>query len=290
MRVLAVLCFALCIGVAPPAFAQADLSKTIDLALENFDLGDYSAAKAQLEGALENAGGDAATVARGHLVLGAVYYELGNEAGAKAAFGRALAADESVRPEPRYANAAVISIFDAVAEQRKAANSCEGIPAIAHDRGPRPKAGKPYELTCRAGDQLGEVSLVVFYRTANLGAYTKKAMDKTGDCTWTAQLPALDGEQLEYHFAALNESGRKLAGHGSQDSPNSLAIEAAVETPPTGKRAEDEVPDELGGRRPAEPRGKGCAGCSGTGTGGPLAAVLLCCALLAGLRRNSLSS
>lgn len=287
MRTLAVVSFALCLGFAATAHADGDLAKTIDLALENYDLGEYKAAKSQLEGALDGVAGDAAIIARGHLALAAVYVKLGNEAGAKASLSRALDADDSVRPEPRYAHDALMALFDTAAAERKAATSCDGIAAVAHERGKPAESGKPYTLTCLAGNQLGDISVSVFYRTADDQKYSKLAMEKTGECSWSAKIPPVSGEQLEYHFAAANKAGKTVAAHGSAGSPNSVVVESGAKEPPKGRRAEDEVPDELGGQ-PPKPRAKGCAGCSGGSAGGSAMSLLFVCALLAGLRRNRL--
>lgn len=267
-----------------------DLAKTVDLALENYDLADYGAAKAQLEAALKDAGGDAATMARAHLALGAVYAKLDNDAGARASIRRALAADESIRPEPRF-GAEFVELFEAVRAERQAATSCDGIAALSHARGQPAKSGKPYKLTCLAGNSLGDITVSVFYRTDSDSPYSKLAMTKSGECAWTAEIPKVTGEQLEYHFAAANKSGTTVAAHGSDASPIVVLVEATAETapPPKGKRPEDEVPDELAGT-PPKPRAKGCAGCSGSSTRGASLSLLLVCALLAGLRRNRLTS
>ena len=45
----------MCVSHTTVAHADGDPSKTIDLALENLDLGDYSAAKSQLDSVLEDA-------------------------------------------------------------------------------------------------------------------------------------------------------------------------------------------------------------------------------------------
>ena len=288
MRALAGVCLLLCVVVVLPSKARADLKKTIDLALENYDLGEYGAAKLQLEGALASEKGDTAQIARAHLVLGAVYVKLGNEAGAKASFSRALDADESVRPDDRLSDSAVRALFEHTMAERAAAQSCDGIAAIAHDRGQPATAGKPYAVSCLAGTALGAASVQVFYRTDSDADYSVLEMKKTGECKWTAEIPAVSGEQLEYRFSAVNEAGKALAGHGTPASPISVVIEAAAEAPPKGRRAEDEVPDELGGK-PAKPRGNGCAGCSGTGAGGPAVLVMVACALLAARPRNRFS-
>lgn len=284
------------LAVAAPAPARADDTA---FAMENYDLGDYAGAVAQLESALAKAP-DAKAKARVHMLLGGVYAAgLRDEGKAREQFTAALRLDPKAELDARFAGderaTALLADVRAVVAPAPEPVNCATLIGIAHDPVERGEAGVAIAVAAHVGGGLKDYPVTLFYRAGD-GAFAEAAMARGADCTVAGEIPAdaVTGGELAYYIAARNADGKVVATKGTAAAPYFVRVartdvpESTVVTGEGGEAVEEEVPEELAGpRAPAAPRNGGCAGCrASTGGGAPAAAATVLLAVLAISRRR----
>ncbi len=298
--------------VAAPA-ARAGVADDVDaanrLAMENYDLQDYAAARDALLASLaklDRAGlADSPTAARTHVLLGVVYgVGLGDETVAVEHFAAALKIDDTIEVDPAYASDATAALLDkgraALAPPPPAKADCATLQGIAHTIVDRADEGTAVEIACQVGSSLRGADIVLAYQADGAADYTEVPMTARGECEYAASIPAeaIAGSTVRYYIHA-DRDGKLLASKGRATAPFLLAVTAsalpsaassdgsAAETHGAGGEAvEDEVPDEIRGPKPANGR-SGCASCAASdGGGAPWGPAMLVLAAAAVYRRK----
>lgn len=304
-RLLPVVALTLAFLGASPVFAQSaaenGAARDNAIALELYDLGEYPAAVAKLEGALkllaDQGMAQRPVAAQTHVVLGLVKARgLGDEAGALAHFRKAAGIDAGVALPAGHADEITSALFAKAYEEVHPTIDCNTLMGVAHQQLVVAREGETPRIEAQVGKILQEQStLLILYRGPEGGDFAEAPMVKGEGCTYRAEIPteAVVAPKLEYYLLARLEDGRLAARRGKAEEP--FVVNVSFGTQDSAPQVEDseelpeenpidEVPAALA--RPEEPKGSGCAGCTAGGADAGGAGLLLLLALVA-LRRRS---
>ena len=258
----------------------AEVEEANAFAQENFDLGDYEAARDHLIAAvakLKRAGLSRDPVAaQTHALLGLAHARIGDDAAADKAFRAALAIDAAVVLPDAYSTDHARALFAkasvaATAAAKPAVVDCDALQGLAHELIGGSDAGAPVAITAHAGGELVGATIVAMYATEGAAEFTELTLARGKGCAFRGELPAdaVQAGTIRYYIAAKNAAGKLLASKGRASSPFSIVVRApadpggsaATTVGEGGEAVEDEVPDELQPVRPSGPKRGGCAGC-----------------------------
>ena len=206
---------------------KEDVQKKTKEAMENYDLMDYAASKKTLEAALATAkkaklDKDPVT-AKVYLSLGIASFADGDQDGAKAAFGAAVAIDPKIQIDAAYKSPELNKLLEAAksggsappienggGDVKSAGADCAGVKGLQHTIIDTAPGGRALPIEVLVGSDVTSSKLGVFYRVEGSTDFTEVKLEKQGDCKYTGAIPsgAMKGGLLHYYVAALNEIGR----------------------------------------------------------------------------------
>jgi hypothetical protein len=243
--------------MATPAFAQytrdAAANKKIDEAINtHYVATDFEKAEGVLLGTL-NACGDKCspqTIAKAWMYIGIVRGSgKNNQAGAKEAFQKAVAADPSVKLDTVLATPETQATFAAVSGSGAPA-AVEAAPVAAPTAAPTapPAAGgltctpavssvetrRPIPVQCSTDEEVTAMELK--YKPFGSDAWKTLPMQKKGE-SFRAQIPCNETGtpgQLKLYVRAKDAQGEQVASWGSKQQPNVIKLaEQVAEEPPS---------------------------------------------------------
>jgi hypothetical protein len=236
--------------VAPSA-ARAD-DKTIAkiermnrMAMENYDLLDYEAAKKGLNEALALAKKKRlvkeAVKAETHMFLAIVEFSgFGDQESAMLQLMEAVEIDPKVEIPVAYKTTELQAALDqARAEVATAGGGsdagagasggtvdCSSLMGMEHDLVDEADAGAERAVEAWVAKDVGATKVRLYYRPQGASAFVEASMDLKDACRYVGVIPAdsMHGDFLHYYIAAQNKGGKVLASKGSSGSPNIIEI------------------------------------------------------------------
>jgi hypothetical protein len=287
-RLYRLLWIALLTLLATPAFAQytrdAAANKKIDEAINtHYVATDFEKAEGVLLGTL-NACGDKCspqTIAKAWMYIGIVRGSgKNNQAGAKEAFQKAVAADPSVKldtvlatPETQTTFASVSGGAAAAPEPAPAAVAAAPVAAAPHAGGggltctpavSKVETRRPIPVQCSTDEEATAMELK--YKPFGSEAWKTLPMQKKG-ASFRAQIPCNEtgtAGQLKLYVRAKDAQGEQVDSWGSKQQPNVIVLaEKSDEEPPSFDDADP--PARCAAKEECPPDFPGCGGAA---TGG----------------------
>jgi hypothetical protein len=250
------------LGVARTASAdpKSDVAKELKQAMSSYDSMDYDAAKRTLKHAIETAKrshlDNDPIAAQAYLDLGIVAFANSDQSGAKEAFAAAAKINPSIQIDPAYRSDDMANLLDSVrggaassggdvASGGDAGVDCSSVKGLQHDLIDSAPAGRAERVEALLSPEVKAVKVSVMYRSEGKTQFSEVQMQKQGQCTYVAQIPAsaMRGSMVQYYVAAYGGNGRPVAEKGSEGSPNLMEVTG---TAPAGV-AGDDSDDPLGG-------------------------------------------
>ncbi len=274
--------------------AAAKMRQIHILAMENYDLGDYKAARDQLLSALDIAKKGKLekemVTAKTHLLLAGIYM-LGfrDEAKAIEQYKGALTIAPGIKLEPPFDSEPLKKALAKADYELNPIITCDNLMGIEHKQVTRADEGLPVKVTFKAGPELREGTAHLSFRGNEEEEFTELDMKRAGKCGYIGRIPgtAVSGEMLHYFVSMKKKDGRLIAMRGNKKSPFPIMVVKSAKSPTTQNletEAKDENPDELFGNKH---RGGTCAGCAtGLGTTGDLGLLALVVGTIAVFRRR----
>lgn len=259
---------------------EDDIRGANQMALEFFDLGEYSSSIKELQknqAKLRKQGMGGQPIEAETLVLMGVVQArgLGNDTKAVAQFKRALEIDREVSL-PKRAGSISKELFEKTKADLYPNVDCGALLGMSHNQMTQGQEGVAVPVEVKADQAIQSTSsLVLMYRGGGKGAYKAADFVKTDECNYRAEVPgeAVTPPNVEYYIEAKLKDGRLGAKKGGVKKPFSVnVIFGAAQVEPENEaapdmesiaRSEDENPDFAG--RPPGPKGSGCAGCTSQG-------------------------
>lgn len=270
----------------PANLAEKEVLSQARIVAEYMDLGEYAAARDELQKGLKNlktAGSAVRPIAaQTHAMLGVVHV-LGfkNTKEATKHFEAAIKIQKDIAL-PKQADTRSKIVFAKAYETIHPTIDCNTLMGLYHQAVPLAQEGMTTVIEAKLDKLLVPGTIQVMYRGADGGAYQEALMSHAEGCTFRGEIPAdkVNAPKIEYYLEARVKDGRPSARKGKSkepfvvnvsfgpvaDAPAPKVAAAPVEpeapTPePATEPKVDEVEDLLL-TQPKEPRGSGCAGCS----------------------------
>jgi hypothetical protein len=248
--------------IASASAASADQAKDVKrienltrVALEDYDLGDYEAAKKRLEGALteiKTAKLDTHPVAASaNLYLGAVYaIGLKDSTKGVALIKTALSIDPKVVVPPVLKKPEVDKLIEQakVAEVKPAAPAAPEGPVVGIYHVPVDSAqeGNDIPIEAKVGLDLKAKDVTLYFRAGGATKWLTAPMKKAKGESYTVTIPAAATavDQLNYYIDVKNQKNKLVASKGNASTPFVISVVRIrpPDAPPVDEPEDDENP------------------------------------------------
>jgi len=201
-------------------------------AMDEYDGLEFESAKTILLEALSVAKG--AGVAKGptlvtvYLNLGVVYGAgLNDRATAVKYFTEALRVDRTASLDPSRSTPVLEEMFKSAHDNLGPEPAPEG-GGFQHTPLDEAAAGHSVRVRAKVGEDVGAKKVTLYFRGAGSSDFESVPMEEVKPGIFAGVIPAerVAGRSVLYYVAAEDESGKRLAGHGSANSPNVISVRA----------------------------------------------------------------
>jgi len=238
------------VGISP-VYAQSDLEKRLDRALEeaveDYDVLQIQDAEKRLEDAIQLANRSkyqGKSLARIHVMLGIVRFAATrDEAVAEDAFVAALENDYNVVVDPNYSTPTLEDLMRRAKRRVPPPSTSAEVEEFTHKAIKTADAGKPLVVDVQAPAKLGVTKVMVLYRRFDEEQFKRIEMVKTGDI-FEATIPGAEvrTSQIEYFIFAEDKQGDIVARAGSDQNPFNITV--------LGSSSVKDDPDPIPGPEP----------------------------------------